>query len=217
MAAINEINKPKTVRTAKAYVARAKTETVVLPPPPPRPKTSAEIADEIPYINHPSCSRHSIRTQVIHYLESPNLQGLLGTINLNPGFAQRPWTRADLILFYTQYCANLYAIWEKHEKARAELEEKRKNWNPTDADKLAFMKTHSGLRDKLTNEAFGQNDSFCTCCGMLHVTRGVGTYRRMRWEVVAGGAEMSKNHNPESLRIKDEETGKDMIISWEDA
>lgn len=217
MAAINEINKPKTVRTAKAYVARAKTETVVLPPPPPKPKTSAEIADEIPYINHPSCTSQSLRTQVINYLESPNLRGLLGQPNFNPGFDHRPWTREDLILFFTQRCASLHAVWEKHKKARAELEEKRKNWNPTDADKLAFMKAHAGLRDKLTNEALCQNDTFCTCCGMMHVERGAGMYKRMRWEVVAGGAAMSKNHNPESLRINDEETGKDMIISWENS
>jgi hypothetical protein len=212
MAAINAINKAP-VRSAKAYVARAKKEEAVLPPK-PKAKTNEELVDEIPFINHPSCSAHSYRTLVLNYLRSPNLQGLLGTPNRNEGFNGRPWTREDLLLFYTQHCATIHKHWLIAEERRKAIEEKNKNWNPTDAEKLAFMESHMGLRDKLTNEAFGRNDSFCTCCGVLHVDLGVG---RVRWEVVVADGAMSANHNPESLRIKDAATGKDMIISWEDA
>lgn len=215
MAAINAINKAP-VRSAKAYVARAKKEEAVLPPK-PKAKTNEELVDEIPYINHPCCTPHSYRTQLLSYLNSPTLQGLLGTPNRNDGFNMRPWTREDMLLFYTWHCAKIHKIWLQQEERRKAIEEKKKNWNPTDVEKLAFMKTYMGLRDKLTNEAMDRNDTFCTCCGVMHVDLGVGTYRRVRWEVVTADGVASANHNPESLRIKDAATGKDMIISWEDA
>jgi hypothetical protein len=223
MAAINAINKAP-VRSAKAYVARAKKEEVVLPPK-PRAKTTEEIVNEVPFINEPHNASH--RLQLSQYLNSPNLRGLLGEWNSNRGY-DRPWTREDMIQYYTEYIATYHQNWlagakEREAKAKKEaerkaaLEEKKKNWNPTDAEKLAHMKTYYALRNKTDGRgAVHRMDSFCTCCGMLNVEYpGLENAKRMRWEVVADGAEMHKNHNAESLRIKDAETGKDMIISWD--
>lgn len=206
MAAINEVNKPKVVRSAKAYVARAKKETVVLPPPPPKPKTNEEIVAALGL-------RSDLEANLLHHLNN-NLQALRGLQDYTTG---RAWDRENLIAHFVAQNKLAMERAAAEERRLAELAERRKNWNPSEAEKLNFMKTHMGLREKMTRPG-RYDDSFCTCCGCLHVNYpGMDGYQRMRWEVVADGVQASAKHNTESLRIKDAETGKDMIISWENA
>lgn len=216
MAAINEINKPKVVRSAKAYVARAKAEVL---PPPPAKKTNQQIVDEIPYIRHPNCP--GLAEQLLNYLNSPDLRGLLGTRNYNE-VGGSPWTREGLIEFYAHHAKKTFEEIERVRKQREEqaarLAELKKNWNPTDADKIKFMMTYKGMRTKIPDTQATRVDSFCTCCGALGVHYpGMEHVTRMRWEVVTSDAPASPVHRPESLRIKDAESGKDMIISWDNA
>jgi hypothetical protein len=212
MAAINAINKAP-VRSAKAYVARAKKEEVALPPK-PKVKTNEELVDEIPFIDHPSCTAQSIRGQVLGYLNSPNLKGLLGDYNSNPGFS-RPWTHADMLLFYTQHCERVYKLWLQNEEKRKSLEEKRKNWNPSDAEKLGFLMRYRSLRSKTVNGQDGYDASLCTCCGAMQSHYPASDYySRIRWQTLKDGAAPTGIHGTESLRIKDAETGKDLYISW---